>query len=76
MTGAVAGVNNIANPVSLARLVMESTPHIFLAGAGANAFAKSKGIPFVRDDELITDYARQALDDFIHGRGDATSELG
>lgn len=55
---------------------MESTPHIFLAGPGANAFAREKGVPFVPDDELITDFAREALDDFIHGRGEATSELG
>lgn len=69
-------MNNISHPVSLARLVMEDTPHIFLAGNGANDFAKTKGIPYVPDEELITDYARQALDDFIHGKGDATSELG
>lgn len=55
---------------------MDSTPHIFLAGPGAIAFAEEKGVPFVPDDELITDYARQALEDFIHGKGEPTSELG
>jgi isoaspartyl peptidase/L-asparaginase-like protein (Ntn-hydrolase superfamily) len=55
---------------------MDSTPHIFLAGPGANSFAREKGVPFASDDELITDFAREALDDFIHGRGEATSELG
>ena len=55
---------------------MENTPHIFLAGTGAADFAKFNGVPYVPDEELITDYARQALDDFIHGRGDATNELG
>jgi beta-aspartyl-peptidase (threonine type) len=55
---------------------MDSTPHIFLAGTGANEFAWEKGVPFVPDDELITDFAREALEDFIHGRGEATSELG
>lgn len=62
--------------MTVARLVMDTTPHIFLAGPGANDFAMEKGVPFVPDDELITDFARQALEDFIHGKGEATSELG
>lgn len=66
----------MSNPVSVAKLVMDSTPHIFLAGPGANTFAQEKGVPFVPDNELITDFARQALDDFLHGKGEATSELG
>ncbi len=37
--GAVAGVRNVQNPVRLARLVMEETPHVFLGGAGADDFA-------------------------------------
>ena len=45
--GAVAGVRNIANPVSLARMVMEKTNHIMLIGSGANKFAKEMGIPEV-----------------------------
>lgn len=55
---------------------METTPHIFLAGYGANAFAEEKGVPFVAQEELVTEYARQALDEFIHGGGKPTSELG
>lgn len=66
----------MANPISVARLVMEKTPHIFLAGPGANKFALENEIPFVPDDEIITDFARQALDDFLHGKGEATNELG
>lgn len=69
-------MRNVSNPVTVARLVMEETPHIFLAGPGANTFALEKGIPFVPDNELITDFARQALDDFLHGKGKATNELG
>jgi beta-aspartyl-peptidase (threonine type) len=38
--GAVAGVRTVRNPVTLARRVMESTPHVFLAGDGAEAFAR------------------------------------
>jgi beta-aspartyl-peptidase (threonine type) len=38
--GAVAGLTTVKNPVTLARRVMERTPHVFLAGAGAEAFAR------------------------------------
>jgi beta-aspartyl-peptidase (threonine type) len=37
--GAVAGVTTVKNPVSLARLVMERTPHVLLMGPGAEQFA-------------------------------------
>lgn len=39
-TGAVAGVSNIKNPISLARAVMERTPHVFMIGQGAEEFAR------------------------------------
>jgi beta-aspartyl-peptidase (threonine type) len=45
--GAVAAVKRIANPISLARLVMEKTPHVLLVGEGAEQFAKSQGINLV-----------------------------
>ena len=41
--GAVAGVTNVRNPVSLARAVMAQSPHVFLVGHGAEAFARSVG---------------------------------
>jgi len=40
--GAVAAVTTIRNPVSLARAVMEHSPHVMLVGAGAEAFADSR----------------------------------
>ena len=42
--GAVASLKHIANPIHLARLVMEKTPHVMLVGEGAEEFAKSQGI--------------------------------
>jgi L-asparaginase / beta-aspartyl-peptidase len=45
--GAVASVSHIASPISLARLVMEKTPHVLLVGAGAEQFAKSQGMQLV-----------------------------
>ncbi|MBI1193153.1 MAG: beta-aspartyl-peptidase [Bacteroidetes bacterium] len=41
--GAVSLVRNIRNPVSLARLVMEKSGHVFLAGEGAEEFARQQG---------------------------------
>jgi L-asparaginase / beta-aspartyl-peptidase len=45
--GAVASVSHIANPISLARMVMERTKHVLLVGAGAEEFAKSQGVELV-----------------------------
>jgi beta-aspartyl-peptidase (threonine type) len=41
--GAVAGLNQITNPIRLARLVMEKSRHVMMAGAGAEAFATEQG---------------------------------
>jgi beta-aspartyl-peptidase (threonine type) len=45
--GAVASVQHIAHPISLARMVMERTKHVLLVGPGAEEFAKSQGIALV-----------------------------
>lgn len=45
--GAVAGVKTVKNPVSLARLVMEKTPHVLLSGKGADDFAKEMKVEIV-----------------------------
>src|SRR4051794_7730820 len=45
--GAVAGVRRTRNPVRAARAVMEQSEHVLLAGAGADAFAKSHGLEIV-----------------------------
>jgi isoaspartyl peptidase/L-asparaginase-like protein (Ntn-hydrolase superfamily) len=43
--GSVCAVTGTRHPVTLARLVMERTPHVMLAGAGADAFAQTQGLP-------------------------------
>jgi beta-aspartyl-peptidase (threonine type) len=43
--GAVAGVTDVRNPIALARLVMEKSPHVMLSGPGAEKFAREQGIP-------------------------------
>uniref|UniRef100_A0A3Q2EHZ3 Si:dkey-103j14.5 n=1 Tax=Cyprinodon variegatus TaxID=28743 RepID=A0A3Q2EHZ3_CYPVA len=54
--GAVSCVKNIANPVSLARAVMEKVVLFLL---GANKFAESIGITMVPTDKLVTEYERK-----------------
>lgn len=49
MVGAVAGVTNIKNPISLAKAVMEKSEHVFLAGQGALQFAKQVNATFEDD---------------------------
>ena len=54
--GAVAFVRNIKNPVKLARLVMERTEHVLLAGEGANQFAEQIGIHTEPDEYFFTEH--------------------
>jgi beta-aspartyl-peptidase (threonine type) len=51
--GAVAAVGRVGNPVSLARRVMEETPHTLLVGEGASAFADAIGFPRCTNAELL-----------------------
>ncbi|XP_047206897.1 isoaspartyl peptidase/L-asparaginase isoform X3 [Girardinichthys multiradiatus] len=57
-SGAVSAVRNIANPIQLARLVMEKTSHACLTAEGASQFAHFMGIPEVPQESLITEYSR------------------
>ncbi|MET0581575.1 MAG: isoaspartyl peptidase/L-asparaginase [Pseudoxanthomonas sp.] len=61
--GAVAGVETIRNPVSLARAVMERSPHVMMIGAGAERFADTlPQIERVANDWFDTDARRAQLD--------------
>lgn len=46
-SGAVTGVTIVKNPISLARLVMEKTPHILFAGNGADELGRKLGVDIV-----------------------------
>jgi beta-aspartyl-peptidase (threonine type) len=64
--GAVAGLKYIKNPIRLARLVMEKSPHVMMAGEGAEAFAKEQGgIEFVDQKYFYTERAWKALQDAL-----------
>ncbi len=58
--GAVAAVRTVRHPISLARLVMERTPHILLVGDGAEAFADEQGVERVDNTFFDTDFRRRA----------------
>lgn len=53
--GAVSGITSVKNPISLARLVMDKSPHSYLAFQGAQDFAKQQGVEMVENDYFITE---------------------
>jgi beta-aspartyl-peptidase (threonine type) len=52
--GAVAAVQRVCHPVTLARLVMTESEHAMLAGTGAESFARQHGLPICPTEELLT----------------------
>lgn len=60
--GAVAGVSTVKSPIALARAVMEDSPHVMLAGAGAEAFALERGFDPVPAEYFATERRREALE--------------
>jgi N4-(beta-N-acetylglucosaminyl)-L-asparaginase len=54
--GAVAALENVKTPCSVARLVMERTDHLMLVGKGALKFAKMHGF---KEEDLLTEEARE-----------------
>ncbi|MCH5375689.1 MAG: isoaspartyl peptidase/L-asparaginase, partial [Planctomycetes bacterium] len=75
--GAVAGVTTVKHPITLARLVMERTPHVMLAGPGADEFAGEIGVDRVANDYFSTEHRRQQLDEALEkeGRAQGTDPL-
>jgi L-asparaginase / beta-aspartyl-peptidase len=73
-SGAVAGVHNTKNPISLARMVMERSPHVMMAGVGADTFALQNGVPYTTQDYFFTQRRWDALLDAKNP--DATAEEG
>jgi isoaspartyl peptidase/L-asparaginase-like protein (Ntn-hydrolase superfamily)/diacylglycerol kinase len=61
--GAVAGISTVRNPIRLARAVMEHSPHVMMAGAGAEKFADSRPeIERVANSWFDTERRRQQLE--------------
>src|SRR5206468_11075867 len=54
MAGAVAGLHHVKNPITLARAVMEKSPHVMMVGDGAEQFAKEQKIELVDEKYFWT----------------------
>lgn len=61
--GAVAGIERIKHPVSVARKVMETTPHVLLVGAGAQQFALENG--FTLESGELSESAKKAYGEWL-----------
>ena len=57
--GAVAAVSRVANPVTLARRVLEDGRHVLLVADGAEAFARAAGVPACDPASLVTERQRR-----------------
>lgn len=65
VSGAVAGIRNVRNPILVARKVMEETDHTLLAGDGATKFARALGFaeynPLTKEREMVWKDMRDKL---------------
>ncbi len=61
--GAVTGVTATRNPISLARRVMEHSPHVFLSREGADQFSREQGLPQEAPEYFQTDERRRQLEE-------------
>jgi isoaspartyl peptidase/L-asparaginase-like protein (Ntn-hydrolase superfamily) len=59
--GAVAGLRRVCNPVLAARAVMEHSPHVLLAGEGAERFAQARGLALAPPESFVTELRRAQL---------------
>jgi L-asparaginase / beta-aspartyl-peptidase len=59
--GAVGGLKHVRNPITLARAVMDHSPHVMFVGEGAEAFARQNGIELVDEKYFYTEERWNAL---------------
>ncbi len=60
--GAAAKLRTIKNPIKVARLIMDVSPHVFLSGNGADNYASQNGLTEVSNSYFTTSKAKRALD--------------
>ena len=59
--GAAAGTTNVRYPIDLARAIMDNSPHVMMAGNGAEKFAEEQGLEIVSPDFFFTNHRFQSL---------------
>ncbi|RMA66116.1 isoaspartyl peptidase/L-asparaginase family protein [Ulvibacter antarcticus] len=74
--GAVAGVTRIKNPISLALVVMNDSPHVMLSGKGAEIFAQEKGFLLVDPEYFYTENRFQSLQKIKNREKQKAKKLG
>ena len=57
--GAVAGITGVKNPIALAKLVIEKSGHVLLAGKGAEEFARENKVRFESEEYFLTEQRRK-----------------
>jgi N4-(beta-N-acetylglucosaminyl)-L-asparaginase len=61
--GSVAALQRIKHPISVARRVMEKTPHVMLVGVGAQQFAVAEGFPL--EEDKLSDDAKKTYEEWL-----------
>jgi len=61
--GSVAFLERIRHPISVARRVMEKTPHVMLVGSGAQQFAIAEGFPL--EEQKLSSEAQEAYEEWL-----------
>ena len=61
--GSVAFLERIKHPISVARRVMEKTPHVMLVGVGAQQFAVAEGFPL--EEQKLSENAKKAYEEWL-----------
>jgi beta-aspartyl-peptidase (threonine type) len=74
--GAVAGVHHVKNPIDLARLVMDKSPHVLLAGQGAEEFALAQGVALLPASYFITPQRLRELEEDKRAAASASRGMG
>ncbi len=67
--GAVAGLRHVKNPITLARAVMEQSPHVMMIGEGAEAFARQQELELVSESYFHTEERWQSLQRALEAEG-------
>ncbi len=69
--GAVGGVTQVKNPITLARKIMEETEQCFIVGQGADHIAQTLGLPTIANEQLVTPAMKEF---FLAQRTDGPSD--
>ena len=72
--GAVAGICGPRHPIEAARMVMERSPHVLMAGPGAEAWLRAQGVDFAEAGYFHTDRRWAALQAVLAAQGQAVND--